>query len=61
MNKKAIPTIEEATKDIAVTEWEIEDLERKAIANPRLEGWYRNMIQERKEFIRKLKEYYEID
>lgn len=38
MNKKAIPTIEEATKDIAVTEWEIEDLERKAIANPRLAG-----------------------
>jgi len=54
-------TIEEAKKDIAETENEIEDLERKAIANPRLASWYRNMIQERKEFIRKLKEYYRID
>lgn len=55
------PTKEEAIKDIADTEREIEELERKAIANPRLAGWYRNMIQERKDFIRKLKEYYKID
>lgn len=55
------PTKEEAIKDIADTEREIEELERKALANPRLAGWYRNMIQERKDFIRKLKEYYKID
>lgn len=61
MDKKDIPTIEEAKKDIAETEREIEHLERKAIANPRLAGWYRHMIQEMKDFIRKLKEYYEID
>lgn len=56
-----MPTIEEAKKDITETEMEIEDLERKALANPRLASWYRNMIQERKDFIRKLKEYYGID
>ena len=56
-----MPIIEEAKIDIAETEREIEDLERKAIANPRLAGWYRNMIQERKEFIRKVKECYGID
>ncbi len=61
MNKKDMPTIEEAKKDIAETEWEIENLERKALANPRLASWYENMIQERKDFIRKLKEYYGID
>ena len=61
MNKKDMPTIEEAKKDIAETEREIEDLERKALANPRLASWYENMIQERKDFIRKLKEYYGID
>jgi|GEM_PF-4306596 len=38
MNKKDMPTIEEAKKDIAETEREIEDLERKALANPRLAG-----------------------
>lgn len=56
-----MPTIEEAKKDIAETEREIEDLERKALANPRLASWYENMIQERKDFIRKLKEYYGIN
>lgn len=61
MNKIDMPIIEEAKIDIAETEREIEDLERKAIANPRLAGWYRNMIQERKEFIRKVKECYGID
>lgn len=56
-----MPTIEEAKKDIAETENEIEELERKALANPRLASWYESIIQERKDFIIKLKEYYGID
>lgn len=52
-----MPTKEEAMKDILETEREIEELELKAKLNPRLSSAYYNMIAERQEFIKKLKEY----
>nr|DAT13878.1 MAG TPA: hypothetical protein [Caudoviricetes sp.] len=51
---------EEAIKDIFETEEEIRELELKARLKPRLASAYYNMIAERKEFIKKLKEYYQI-
>ena len=55
-----MPTKEEAIKDIFETEGEIKELELKAKLNPRFASTYYNMIAERKEFIKKLKEYYQI-
>ena len=55
-----MPTKEEAIKDIFETEEEIKELELKAKLNPRFASAYYNMIAERKEFIKKLKEYYQI-
>lgn len=55
-----MPTKEEAIKDIFETEEEIKELELKAKLNPRFASWYYNMIQKREEFIKKLKEYYQI-
>ena len=55
-----MPTKEEAIKDIFETEEEIRELELKAQLKPRLASAYYNMITERKEFIKKLKEYYQL-
>lgn len=55
-----MPTKEEAIKDIFETEEEIKELELKAKLNPRFASAYYNMIAERKEFIKKLKEYYQL-
>lgn len=55
-----MPTKEEAIKDIFETEEEIRELELKAQLKPRFASAYYNMIAERKEFIKKLKEYYQI-
>lgn len=55
-----MPTKEEAIKDIFETEEEIKELELKAKLNPRFASAYYNMITERKEFIKKLKEYYQL-
>ena len=56
-----MPTREEAIKDIQETEKEIALLENKAVLFPRLASWYRNQIKERKDFIKKLKEHYNIE
>lgn len=55
-----MPTKEEAIKDIFETEEEIKELELKAKLKPRFASAYYNMIAERKEFIKKLKDYYQI-
>ncbi len=55
------PTREEAIKDIEETEKEIAQLVVKAVLFPRLASWYRNQIKERKDFIKKLKEQYNIE
>lgn len=55
-----MPTKEEAIKDISETEEEIRELELKAQLKPRFASAYYNMIAERKEFIKKLKEYYQL-
>ena len=55
-----MPTKEEAIKDIFETEEEIRELELKAQLKPRFASAYYNMIVERKEFIKKLKEYYQL-
>ena len=55
-----MPTKEEAIKDIFETEEEIRELELKAQLKPRLASAYYNMITERKKFIKKLKEYYQL-
>jgi len=55
-----MPTKEEAIKDIFETEEEIRELELKAQLKPRFASAYYNMIAERKEFIKKLKEYYQL-
>ena len=55
-----MPTKEEAIKDIFETEEEIKELELKAKLNPRFASAYYNMIAEREEFIKKLKEYYQL-
>lgn len=55
-----MPTKEEAIKDIFETEEEIKELGLKAKLNPRFASAYYNMIAEREEFIKKLKEYYQL-
>lgn len=55
-----MPTKEQAMQDIIETEEEIKELELKAKLNPRFSSAYYNMIAEREDFIKKLKEYYQI-
>lgn len=54
------PTREEAIKDIEETEKEIAVLVVKSFLFPRLASWYRKQIKERKDFIKRLKEQYDI-